>query len=66
MKVTRRTLARMLAFTAAVPLEAVAQTPAPQADEALKIAREELGTFSKQLAKVPLPMTTEPAFRFKP
>jgi hypothetical protein len=53
----------MLAATAAIPVEAVAQTPPEQE---LKTARDDLRTFSQALAKVPLPMSTEPAFRFKP
>ena len=63
MKVTRRTLARMLAATAAVN-GAAAQTPSTE-DEDLKAAHEQLQTNAQQLAKVPLPMATEPAFRFK-
>ncbi len=63
MDVTRRTLARMLAATAVVPVEAVAQT---DSDEPLKAARQDLRNQAQQLAKFPLPMATEPAFRFKP
>jgi hypothetical protein len=65
MKVTRRALGRILAATAAVPLQAVPQAPSPDADEELKAARDRLRNQAVQLARVPLPKTTEPAFRFK-
>jgi hypothetical protein len=62
MEVTRRTLARIAAALAAVPLHTVAQrTPA----DPLNDARQELKENAQQLAKVPVPMETEPAFRFK-
>jgi hypothetical protein len=61
MDVTRRTLARMLAV-AAVPQAAEAQAPA---DADLESAREVLRTNLQQIAKVKLPMATEPACHFK-
>jgi hypothetical protein len=65
MDVTRRTLARLLAATVAVPVtEATAQTPASESDDD-KSAREQMRNNAQQLAKVSLPMATEPAFRFK-
>jgi hypothetical protein len=61
MYVTRRTLARVLAATAVVQVEAPAQT-----DDPLKAAREEQNNNAQRLAKVSLPMNIEPAFHFKP
>jgi hypothetical protein len=63
MKVTRRSIARMLAAAAAVPQSATSQTPSPDAD--LDSAREQLKTNAHQIAKVKLPMAIEPAFHFK-
>jgi hypothetical protein len=70
MKVTRRTLARILAATAAVPLRAVPlaavpQTPPPDSDEELKNARDRMRNDAALLGRFPLPKATEPAFRFK-
>jgi hypothetical protein len=68
MDLTRRTLGRLLATAAAVRLESAAQTasaPAPSSEEALKAAREDLRGNARLLAQVPVPMATEPAFRFK-
>jgi hypothetical protein len=62
--VTRRSLARMLAVAAAAPQAGVSQTgAAPDAD--LESARDLMRTNSGQIAKVKLPMATEPAFHFK-
>jgi hypothetical protein len=65
MQVTRRSLARILAASAAVPLQAVAQTPSPDSDDELRAARDRMRNDAAILAKFPLPKTTEPAFRFK-
>jgi hypothetical protein len=65
MDVTRRTLARILAATAVVPVEVDAQAPASSGDE-LRAAREELKSRAARMAAVRLPMSAEPAFRFKP
>ena len=62
MKVTRRTLGRMLGSAAALPLIA---EPQDNADEESRSAQEALRNNAQQLAKVPLPMATEPAFTFK-
>jgi hypothetical protein len=43
---------------------AAAQAPAPD-DEDSKAAHEQLRANAQQLAQVPLPMATEPAFHFK-
>jgi hypothetical protein len=73
MDVTRRTLTRLVAAAVATPLtpaitQAVTQA-APQASPAEsdddRSARELLRSNAQQLAKVSLPMATEPAFRFK-
>jgi hypothetical protein len=64
MAVTRRSLARMLAGAVAVQRTGVSQAVAP-ADGDLDSARELLRTDVQQIAKVKLPMATEPAFHFK-
>jgi hypothetical protein len=53
----------MLAAAAAIPQAATPQTPPPDAD--LDSARELLKSNAQQIAKVKLPMPTEPAFHFK-
>jgi hypothetical protein len=69
MAVTRRSLAKMIAAAAAAPglgiAQGIAQTdqPAPNAD--LESARGQMRTNFQQIAKVKLPMATEPAFHFK-
>jgi hypothetical protein len=62
MDVTRRTLAHMLAAAAAVPVVAAPQ--APSSDDS-KTAHEQMLNTTQQLAKVSLPIGTEPAFHFK-
>ena len=66
MKLTRRTL---FATVAAVPLVAAAQDAPPAAatsrEEDLKSARDTLANNLAQLAKVEVPIATEPAFIFK-
>ena len=62
-KVTRRSIARMLGAAAAVPQAATSQTPPADAD--LDSAREQLKTSAQQIAKLKLPTATEPAFHFK-
>jgi len=66
MKVTRRTLAKTIAAAAAAPVALRAQTQpaAPETEETLS-ARVTLRANLDQLAKVKLPRSTEPAFRFK-
>jgi hypothetical protein len=46
---------------------ATAQTPpaAPSSDDDLKSARDRSSSNAKQLAAVRIPMTVEPAFRFR-
>jgi hypothetical protein len=76
-KFTRREIATALSTSAAL----LAQTPSPPSpqnaplspplsppqspDDELKAARESNRQNSEQLAKFPLPMSTEPAARFK-
>ena len=43
---------------------ALAQTPAAPEDE-LKAARDRIKAYGETLAKVEIPMSTEPAFQFK-
>jgi hypothetical protein len=62
MKVTRRSLAQMLAV-AAVPQTGSSQEP--PSNEDLTSARDQMRTNIQQIAKVKLPMATEPAFHFK-
>ena len=70
MKVSRRKLARMFAAAAVASQLAEAQAPPPAAakptaDEDLAQAQTALRSNSTQLARIPLPMAVEPAFRFK-
>jgi hypothetical protein len=55
----------MLAATAAAPLPAAPQAPPPDSDAELRAARDRMRNNAAQLARFPLPKTTEPAFRFK-
>ena len=68
LKLTRREIATALSASAVL----LGQTPAPAvpqnpltADDELKAARDSIRQNSEQLAKFPLPMSTEPAVRFK-
>ncbi|MBZ5611998.1 MAG: hypothetical protein LAP38_27375 [Acidobacteriia bacterium] len=64
-KLTRRQLAAALSSSAALlaqaPLPPLPQNP----DEELKAARDQNRQIGEQLARFPLPMSTEPATRFK-
>ena len=66
LKFTRREIAAA-ALSASTAL--LAQAPAPpipqNPDDELKAARDSLRQNSEQLAKFPLPMSTEPAAHFK-
>jgi hypothetical protein len=62
LKVTRRTIARMLAIGAVVPAAAPAQER-PQ--DARGVAREQFDRNEKAMAAVKIPMATEPPFHFK-
>lgn len=71
MDVTRRNMARMLAATTAIPVVAIpivaipAVAQAPDSDEETRSAHELMRTSAEALAKVKLPMATEPACHFK-
>jgi hypothetical protein len=68
MDVTRRSLAKILAAAAAAQPNGISQTPsqaAASADADLDAARESMRSGLQQIAKVKLPMATEPAFHFK-
>jgi hypothetical protein len=54
----------MLAGAAAAAQTGVSQT-APADNEDLKSAQDQMRTNAQQIAKVKLPMATEPAFHFK-
>ena len=60
-KITRRKLAAIAVGTAAAQ---AAQEPA-QPENLNELARERLRKNAETLAKVDLPMSTEPAFQFK-
>jgi hypothetical protein len=68
-KFTRREIAAALSTSAALLAQAPSppppQTAALSPDDELKAARESNRQNSEQLAKFPLPMSTEPAARFK-
>ena len=68
LKLTRREIAAALSASAVL----LGQAPAPPVppnplspDDELKAARDSIRQNSEQLAKFPLPMSTEPAVRFK-
>lgn len=60
-KVTRR----LLASLAAAPLLPQASAQQPQAEDDIEIQRQRLRRNVEQMAKVKLPMSTEPATVFK-
>jgi hypothetical protein len=67
MKLNRRASVRILAAAAATPV-LVAQTLAPPAQTAspeLQSARNGLQENARRIARVKLPRSTEPAFRFR-
>ncbi len=64
-RLTRRQLAAALSSSAALLAQAQT-TPIPQnPDQELKAVREQNRQIGEQLARFPLPMSTEPATRFK-
>ena len=64
-KITRRAWAVIAGSAAAFGQAAVpGAAPAPTDDE-LRVARERLRQNAEQMAKVKLPMSTEPAVHFK-
>ena len=65
---TLNQLSRRKLFAAALPLAALAQDAPPKPtsrDEDLKSARDAIANNATQLAKVDIPIATEPAFVFK-
>jgi hypothetical protein len=54
----------MLAVAAAVPQKGISQAPLP-ANADLESARELMKTNAAAIAKIKLPMATEPPFHFK-
>jgi hypothetical protein len=67
-KVTRRSLAGILAAAAVAPRAGASQTSSQAgtaADPDLQAARELMQTNAQLIAKVKLPMATEPACHFK-
>ena len=69
MGISRRDfLKRGAASTAAIAQVPIvsAQAPAADADQKLKSALNEIKVRSQRMNSVKLPMTTEPAFRFRP
>ena len=65
MKPTRRELAALLSTTAIAAAAPQAQPHPSTPPEELQAARERLQAAAAQLAQLPLPMATEPAFQFK-
>jgi hypothetical protein len=65
MVVTRRSLAKMLALVAAGSQTGASQTSQPASNADLESARGVMRSNVEQIAKVKLPMATEPAFHFK-
>jgi hypothetical protein len=65
-KISRRQLATVASASLAASSLAAAQAqPAAQSEDDLAVQRESLRRNREQLAKVKLPMDTEPAFQFK-
>jgi len=62
MDVSRRQLAAVLTGAAVAKAQAQAQAPP---DTELEDARARQRIAAQTIARVPLPMTTEPAFQFK-
>ena len=68
MDISRRNLARAVTSVfagVAVTGPAVAQAPPQSADAELEAARSLQRIAAETIARVPLPMTTEPAVQFK-
>jgi hypothetical protein len=68
MQVTRRKLSKILTAgaAAAAAVKPAPQTAPPAENQDLRAAREELRANALRIALVKLPMSTEPAFQFKP
>jgi hypothetical protein len=64
-KLTRRQLAAVISTSAVVFAQTQVSPPPSTPDEELKAVRETLRQNFEQLAKVELPMSTEPAVHFR-
>ena len=64
-KITRRDLAAVLGSAAGTALAHGQETPASQPEDLNAVAKDQIRKNTEALAKVDLPMSTEPAFRFK-
>ena len=62
-RITRRKLAVVLVSSSGLASQALAQTPA--AADPLQSAKDRIKAAGETLAKVQIPMATEPAFQFK-
>lgn len=66
LKITRRDLAAVLGSAASASAVVHAQqAPASQPEELNAMAKDQIRKDTEALAKVDLPMSTEPAFQFK-
>jgi hypothetical protein len=65
MDISRRQLAGVILAGTAVAQAPPPPTPAQSGDAQLEAARSERRVAAQIIARVPLPMTTEPAFHFK-
>jgi len=66
MDISRRQLAGVILASTAVAQAPPPPTPAPQSgDSELEAAKSQQRVRAQIIARVPLPMTTEPAFHFK-
>lgn len=64
-KITRRDLASVLGSAAGAAVVHAQQTPASQPEDLNAMAKDQIRKDTEALAKVDLPMSTEPAFQFK-
>lgn len=65
LKITRRDLAAVLGSAAGVAAVHAQKPPAGRPEDLNAVAQEEIRKNSQALAKVGLPVSTEPAFQFK-
>jgi len=65
MDISRRQLAGVILASTVVGQSAAQAPPKPQPDTEVDTARQRQKTMAQAIARVPLPMTVEPAFQFK-
>jgi len=65
LKMTRRDLAAVLGSAASVAMVRAQNPPASQPEDLNAAAKDQLRKDREAMAKVDLPMPTEPAFQFK-